>query len=404
MIVIFSQLINNVNIRENGSNAHNDIPDKNIMSETRVSIDLDEDYEDDEASGAISSRKTTIQTASKIAEHSSVTESLRPNSIWVEDPLEGPSWLFDNALPTPLRDNEPEESPEESSQSRDSDFNNNTSNVIEYDNDDDDDDDASSIIANNVEESPLNLGNLMEQTDASILERDATTVPEDINFESYSNNPDADSSVCAIFKTEGSSASERNSDNTDKKSMNLASFVTFRRGSSEAVNEQTEEFTLLLTRQPIRNVHFDINELRLPTPQECTMNSRIDESSVKETIAMPNLTNCSVSNVSSNQDQIIGSEYDQSMDDDHESTSTSEKNRQTNKKNKKTESSKDRTEHAESDCRVDSRAKSRSKSKKNRDPSAAKVVLEKLKESRVKQKAPTADDKENLTNHTAMYV
>ena len=45
---------------------------------------------------------------------------------------------------------------------------------------------------------------------------------------------------------------------------------------------------------------------------------------------------------------------------------------------------KDRTSHAENSPTIKNKAKLKNKSKSNRDPSTAKVVLEKLNESHVK--------------------
>jgi len=89
----------------------------------------------------------SVQISSKVSKdfsrNLSVTEGSRlPQNntrTWEEeDPLEGPSWLFNNTIP--LQDNEPEELDHVNV----SDVNNNTSQVIVYDD--------SSVTGSNIEE------------------------------------------------------------------------------------------------------------------------------------------------------------------------------------------------------------------------------------------------------------
>jgi len=83
---------------------------------------------------------------------------------------------------------------------------------------------------------------------------------------------------------------------------------------------------------------------------------------------------------------------------DHNRTSTPQKTKHSNKSKKsRTPNTKDRTSRAESSSTIKNKAKSRTKSENNRDPSAAKVVLEKLNESHVKPKTSSANDTQNVT-------
>jgi len=310
--------------------------------------------------------------------------------------LEGPSWLFNNTLAVPLRDNEPEES----NHLHSSDFNNNTPDMIEYDDDD------SSIADNNPDElSAFNMGNLMESNNVSTLQKDVPSAPGHTEFESCLNDHDVDNSLCTALPANLSTC-ERSSDNEEDDPISLASFVTLRRVPSEILEEESEDFTLMLTRQPVRNMHFDINELRLPTPDESLANSNVDESDVKE-ITRANVTNVQTLNFASNQDQDVVSGYDRTtkipLINKREKISVPEKNKHSNKKNKKV---RNKTEHVENDWTMDSRAKQRNKSESYRDPSAAKVVLEKLNESDVKQRTSMTDETESqsVNNYVAMYV
>ncbi|XP_026827350.1 dentin sialophosphoprotein-like [Ooceraea biroi] len=404
------RLIHKVGVQEN-NDAHHDTSEKSVVTpNTQVSINLDE--EDETCTSASHERDSGVQTVNKVSDkgdltrHSSLTENARPsqNNVWEEDPLEGPSWLFNNTLAVPSRDNEPEES---SNHLRvDSDFNNNTSvDIVEYDDDDDD----SSATDNNREELPLNLGNFMEPSvstnNASTLEKDAVPTSD---CESSSNH-DAGNSPCAVTPTASLSACERNLDNNVEDNTNFSNFVTLRRGQSEVVEEETEDFTLMLAPNchPIRNMNFDINELRLPTLDEPAINSNVGESDAED-IAISNITSVPASNLALNQDQDVMSVHDRVTikislppANDHERVSTStERNKYASKKNKRAgvASLKDRAEHVDSDSMTNSRARKRSRPERNRDPSSAKVVLEKLNESRVRQRTSSDETDSQSTN------
>jgi hypothetical protein len=400
------QLIHNVEVQENSNEAHHDTSERNvIISETQASINLDEE---DEVSAQTSEDDFNVQTINKtcdkdLTRHPNTTENLKPSqsNVWEEDPLEGPSWLFNNTLAVPLRDNEPEES----NHLHSSDFNNNTSDIIEYDDDD------SSIADNTPDElSAFNMENVMESNNVSTLQKDVPPVPGHTEFESCSNDHDADNNLGTTFPASLSTC-ERNSDNEEDDPMSLASFVTLRRAPSEIMEEESEDFTLMLTRQPVRNMHFDINELQLPISDVSIINSNVDESDAKE-ITRSNITNVQTSNFASSRDQDVVSGYDRTtkipLINKRERISVPEKNKHSNKKNKRTGTSsvKDKTEYIENDSTMDSKAKQGNKSEKYRDPSAAKVVLEKLNESRVKQKRSMSDETEtqSVNNYMAMYA
>lgn len=307
-----------------------------------------------------------------------------------EDPLEGPSWLFNNTIPS--RDNEPEEL----NQLHVSDVNNNTSQLIVYD------DDSSDAESNTEELSPLQS---LNESVSDILTLDRNATPADrIGDKSHDEN---DSNVCELptrnifSRKENLNNIEHN--NAENDTTNFARFVTLRREHPEV----TEDFTLMLSRRPIRNMQFDINELRLPNLEESMMNSTGNEVDTEVTAPSPNIANISISAMSNHTPNE--SEHDQtaiiklplsSIKDKNESTPQQKKH--LNKKNKiaKMLNLENETNHIKDASIIKDKTKKRNKSRNNRDPSMAKVVLEKLNEYHVKPRTPVNDiESRNTYDH-----
>ncbi|XP_071634965.1 uncharacterized protein [Temnothorax longispinosus] len=389
-----------IETQESNDDTSPDLSDRvNATSESQVSINSSEE---DETHVDTSKKDLDMQISNNkvsnkdISRNLSVTESCnsRPSQnntkTWEEDPLEGPSWLFNNTMPS--RDNEPEElDPID-----DSDVNNNTSQVIVYDD--------SSVTESNVEETS-NLNESM--SDMQTSERDAAPIAE--RSESYPPEQDADGNICEILPVETVSNHEKSLDNVEDSNaddtMKFASFVTLRRGHSEAP-EETEDFTLML-RPSAQNMQFNINELRLPTLEEPVINDSAvgNEIDTEVIAAIPRVTNnipvAPVSNRSLNDSNYnhITRKLPLIVIDDHRRTLILQKTKHSDKNSNKskTSSTKDRTSHTENSSTVKNMAKPRNKSENNRDPSAAKVVLEKLNESHVKPRV-SANDSQNANN------
>jgi len=343
----------------------------------------------------------SVQISSKVSNKDfsrnlSVTEGSRlPQNntrTWEEeDPLEGPSWLFNNTIP--LQDNEPEELDHVNV----SDVNNNTSQVIVYDD--------SSVTGSNIEE----ISNLNESmNDMHTSEIDATPIVDRSECDSFLHEHDAEGSTCGILPTATVSNRERNLDSVEDTNahdtMKFASFVTLRQKRSET----PEDFTLMLG-QSTQNMQFNINELRLPVLEESMLNNSAvsNEIDTEVTAAIPRVTNIPVASVSNR--SLSKSDYNHItiklpliVINDHKRTPTPQKTKHSNKNSKKskTPNTKDGTSRAKSSSTIKSKAKSRTKSENNRDPSTAKVVLEKLNESHVKPKTSSANDIQNVNNVT----
>ncbi|EGI68821.1 hypothetical protein G5I_02474 [Acromyrmex echinatior] len=365
----------------------------NAISESQVPINSNEK---NETHVDTSKSDPDVQINNKISKdfsrNSSVTESskLQNNTrTWEEeDPLEGPSWLFNNTIPP--RDNEPELENDDVS-----DVNNNTSQVIVYD-------DSSATESNIGDISNLNESMNDIQTPERYPLADRT------ECDSYMHEHDTNDSICEILPTAAISNDKKNLDNVEdgnaNDTMKFTSFVTLRRGHSEAP-EETEDFTLML-RPPRQNMQFDINELRLPVLEESVINNSAvnNEIDTKVTTTIPRVTSIPITSVSNQ--SLDKSDYNHItikvpiiLVGDHQRTSTSQKTKHSSNKKSRTPNTKDRTSHSENSPAIKNKTKLKNKSSRsNRDPSTAKVVLEKLNESHVKPNM--AQNINNVTRDT----
>lgn len=346
-----------------------------------------------------SKKDSYVQINSKVSNKDSRNSSVTENSklshntrTWEEeDPLEGPSWLLNNTMPS--RDNEPEEVDVNVS-----DVNNNTSQVIVYDD--------SSVTENNTEE----ISNVNESmNDMQTSEGDAVPIAE---CESYLHEQNTDGSICETLPAATASNGEKNLDSLEDSNaddtVKFTSFVTLRRGHSEAPDEETNDFTLML-RQSTQNMQFNINDLRLPVLEESVINNSVvrNEIDTEITAAIPRVTNIPVASVSNR--SLNESDYNHItiklpliLINDHKRTLTPEKTKHSNKKSRMP-STKSRTNRTEDSSTVKNMAKPKNKSENSRDPSAAKVVLEKLNESHVKPKVSSSRSANDIQN-AVMYV
>ncbi|KAL6434679.1 hypothetical protein ACFW04_006189 [Cataglyphis niger] len=383
---IIDNRIDDIENQENNANVSNDLSERNLVI-SDMSINPSEE---NETQAEIPKKDLKVKINSKISDKdlkiSNVIENSRLSQNntrnWEEeDPLEGPSWLFSNTLPS--RDSEPEEL---------SDVNNNTSQLIVYD-------DESSSAESNTEE--LLLQNSNESLrDIQPLDGDATSI-DHISYQSH--NEDDDSSYelptgNVFSRKENFNNIEDNSAEDD--TTNFRSFVTKRRQHSE----MTEDFTLMLSRQSMQNMQFDINELKLPNLEESTMNSIDNEIDTEVTATSPSVANISTSLSMSNQipnesdhEQTAIIKLPLSAMKNHERELTLQQKKDLSKKNKIAKMlNLDNGTNVENDSIT--KTKKKNKSQNNRDPSAAKVVLEKLNENHVKSRTPS-DDIESRNSH-----
>lgn len=391
---IIDNRVDDIENQENNDNVSNDPSERNVViPETRISINPNEE---DETHAQTPKKDPKVKINSKVSDKDlnkipNVIENSRllQNNTrnWEEeDPLEGPSWLFSNTIPS--RDSEPEEEL--------SDVNNNTSQLIVYD-------DESSSAESNTEELSL-LQNLNESlNDIQTLDGDATPIADRTSYQSHNEDDDSTYELPAGNVFNRKENLNNIEDNAEDAATNFGSFVTMRRQHPKV----TEDFTLMLSRQQMRNMQFDINELRLPNLDESMMNSINNGIDTEVTAASSSVANISVSSMSNQtlnelehgQTAII--KLPLSSMKDHERESMLQQKKDLNKKNKisKMLNFDNGTNHVENDSVIKNKTKKKNKSQNNRDPSTAKVVLEKLNENHVKSRTPSADDIESRNTH-----
>ncbi|XP_070172500.1 uncharacterized protein MAL13P1.304 [Polyergus mexicanus] len=391
---IIDNRVDDIENQENNDNVSNDPSERNVViPETCISINLNEE---DETHAQTPKRDPKVKINSKISdkdlnkipniiENSRLLQNNTRN--WEEeDPLEGPSWLFNNTIPS--RDSEPEEEL--------SDVNNNTSQLIVYD-------DESSSAESNTEELSLlqNLNESLNDTGDQTLDEDATPIADRTSYQSHNEDDDSTYELPAGNVFNHKENLNNIEDNAEDDTKNFGNFVTMRRQHPEV----TEDFTLMLSRQ--RNMQFDINELRLPNLEESMMNSINNGIDTEVTAESPSVANISVSSMSNQtlnelkHDQTAIIKLPLSLMKDHERESTLQQKKDLNKKKKiaKMLNFDNGTNHVENDSVIKNKTKKKNKLQNNRDPSAAKVVLEKLNENHVKSRTLSADDIEPRNTH-----
>ncbi|XP_029172745.1 probable serine/threonine-protein kinase clkA [Nylanderia fulva] len=400
---IIENRIDDIENQENNDNAPGPSERNVIISETHMS----NSNEENKTHAQTSKKDSNIQISSKdkglnknpnVMENSRLSQTNTRN--WEEeDPLEGPSWLFNNTIPS--RDTEPEEL----NHSHDlSDVNNNTSQLI-YD------DDESSSAESNTEELSLQQNLNEPVSDVQILDTDSTPVTDHCESYSHENNEN-DDNFCQLLSANVVSRKENlyNIEDSDsgEDTINFARFVTLRRGEHP---EETEDFTLMLSRQPMRNMQFNINELRLPNLEETTMNINGIDTDATARSSIANNSILSASNQTLNEserDETAMRNLPLSSVEDNETESTSQKKNLNRKAKKdvnkiaKTLNSENEINHIKNNSKIENKTKRKDKSRNNKDPSKAKVVLEKLNEYHVKSRTPLADDIESRNSHDHM--
>lgn len=361
-----------------------------VIPDTQVSIDLKEDsmyaQTQNRSVNAQTSEGTSdenIERSSSMQENSRLSQNDNAN---LEDPLEGPSWLFNNTLTVPSL-NERKHNSLNISRANNH-LSQNNSKITESSDESDSEED--------MEEELIPLQNLTKRiTNMQIQKKDYR-----ITDRTRNNSLDEDAvndSFCAMLPSVSTSDHEKRFDNAETDgTTNFTRFVTMRRGHSEIVDEETEDFTLLLSRRPVRNMHFDISELRLPVLEQSVINTTTsNEIDTEVTTAIQRITNICMPSMlnqdinESNLDPTTTIKLPLILTNDHETVPTPANSRRLNQKNKnaKTSSTRDSENHIEvneSAVTTKSKTKQKKKSKKNQDPSAAKVVLEKLNASCVK--------------------
>ena len=338
------------------------------------------------------------------------TEMQAVASNW-EDPLEGPSWLFNNSQTVPCyRINEKKT-------------------------------DAVNVSSDNSMCSTLKATELSDESDSERCMHQAVSLAtlnkrgsqlviskksKRINNRHnectlYEENKNSDT-VCNTRKsTVPTDPAEDRCKTESRPFVNSANFVTQRRGYFESEDE--DDFTLMFMRQQ-RDAHFDINDLKLPVLEDSSLNPLVRADPEPE--PQPEITTtlrhisqiCPIPSVSNN--SLDKSAFNQStaklpllMNNDYDNkdlTPMKDKSGppfQSKKRVKKLMSDSDSTPTFNKKIKKKKEIQKQKKSKEkpgNKDPSAAKVVLQKLNETDVKSRTPSPQEISHHRNQSLSPV
>ena len=330
-------------------------------------------------------------------------------SNW-EDPLEGPSWLFNNSQTVPCYRNNEKKT------------------------------DAVNVSSDNSMCSTLKATELSDESDserrmhqavslATLNKRGSQLVlpkkSKRINNRHnectiYEENRNSDAACNSPKPNVPTDAAEDRCKTESRPFVNSANFITQRRGYFDSEDE--DDFTLMFVRQP-RDAHFDINDLKLPVLEESSLNPLVRADPEPE--PQPEITTtlrhisqiCPIPSVSNN--SLDKSAFNQStaklppfMNNDYDNkdlTPMKDKSEpfQSTKRFKKLMSDSDSTPTFN---KKNKKKKKNQKEKKikekraNKDPSAAKVVLQKLDESDVKSRTPSPEEISHHCNQSLSPV
>ena len=305
------------------------------------------------------------------------------SSNW-EDPLEGPSWLFNNSQVVP------------SFRSKDK-----KTDDINVSNDD-----SMSLVLTEKESSNVfdNDKTMQEMSSRRANHANNFENSEQVNDEDESNvhQHNENNEICNEIAVADTNDNECKSTPV----INLQNFITRRRGYFESEDED-EDFTLMYTKQP-RNVHFDIDDLKLPVLEQ----SALKPITAAEPEPEPEITTtlrkiseiCPIPSVSHN--TLDESAFNQStvklpllLNDDYEnveSTPVKKKSKMSQqKRKKKKETAAQSNDFVDNTPPFKEKGNNSYKRKKNKlvkDPSTVKVVLQKLNESDVKSRTPSPNE------------
>ncbi|CAK9806036.1 hypothetical protein ANTPLA_LOCUS4744 [Anthophora plagiata] len=306
-------------------------------------------------------------------EEASADQTRNNTSNW-EDPLEGPSWLLDNSQIVPF-------------------FTNKSKKVNDMNVSDDD-----------------TISMTLKMSESSDEKSVPQTLSLPVSKKRANHNLKNDMNGCGTFQQNENqensftTTTDVNKDRceVDSPSMKLTNnFVTQRRGCLESEDE--DDFTLMITQRP-RNLNFDINDLKLPVLEQSALKpvtSVEPEPEITTTLrkisqicVMPSVSNNSLDESMFNQSTV---KLPLLVNNDYENKDLSTLQNKTDvvqrKRKKKKVTSRQSIDFIEGTPPYSKRKnQKRKKDKIVKDPSAVKVVLEKLNESNVKSRTPSPND------------
>ncbi|XP_076222454.1 uncharacterized protein LOC116429396 isoform X2 [Nomia melanderi] len=313
-----------------------------------------------------------------------------PASNW-EDPLEGPSWLFNNFQTVPCYTNN-----EKKTDNVNVSINNSMCRTLKLaaDTSDESDDEKymeESQFILNEQESQINNCKSVAQGNS---ENESINSPKNIN----------DDRICAtLIRTTPKDTNQDECKTKNEPSGILENFITHRRGYVEE-EEDDDEFTLMYVRHP-RDLNFDINDLKLPVLEESALKPAAPVEPEPEITAtlrkisqicpIPSVSNNSLNETVFNHSTVklpllMNNDYDNDNLTPFKEKSVSMQRR----KRVKHVTLRDSADFIDGTPRLKTLSKEKNKKNQstNKDPSAAKVVLQKLDESDVKSRTPSPEE------------
>lgn len=355
----------------------------NIISETQISIDSSEESSDLEKSNTLDKNNDELKENNKkgcnheeagedIQKHNRSSYNNVPNS---DDPLEGPSWMFNNYQELSSLTNINQRKKKVRSSNKSSSMHRSTTKTS-----------TSCTPQDNKENKQC----------SSLSSEDESSVKNEINVDSPYKKKSAGKS--RILEKESILNNSQDSDPTMKRdTTNVQGFVTRQRGHSfETMDDDLDDFTLMYRRQPMNNVPFDIHDLKLPVLEDTVVKSIVTKEPEPEiTTTLQKITqNCLIptdsndvreetllDNFMVNLPLLSDTAIDCTMPQLDISLDTQPK------KQKKLSRMYD-TDNSPNITASENKKKQKNKSKSDKDPSTVKVVLQKLNNSHVKLQTP----------------
>ncbi|XP_076683222.1 uncharacterized protein LOC143376601 isoform X3 [Andrena cerasifolii] len=326
-----------------------------------------------------------------IKENPTETQAVASN---LEDPLEGPSWLFNNSQTVPCYGND------EKTDALNVTSDNSTCSTLKATELSDESDSERCM------HQTISLATLNKRGSQLLLSKKGKRINNRHNESTlYEENGNSDTACNTPKLTIPTNATENMCRMESRPFVNSANFVTQRRGYFESEDE--DDFTLMQMRQQ-RDVDFDINDLKLPALEESSLNRLVradpePEPQPEITATLRHISQiCPIPPISNN--SLDESAFNQStaklpllMNNDYDNKDLTTMNDTSDPlPSKKSVKKKVMRFSSElSDSTPTSKKKNKQKKKKNKeklakkDPSAAKVVLQKLNESDVKSRTPS---------------
>ncbi|KAL2719071.1 putative WRKY transcription factor protein 1 isoform X1 [Vespula squamosa] len=361
----------NENIEMNNStNSISNKQDKNnIISEMQLSIDFPEetDSEENNNESIRNSKKSLKNEQPKLHVQTDSRDSYN-NGFNKDDPLEGPSWLFNSyqrlssSRKASTESNKAKNCNNKSDNAHQCTTKTSTLHTMQYNNDSD-----------NYQEDNKESDNLCSKKNT---------------FKSHTSEK----------RSVLNNSTENDLGMEDDIIINNQGFVTRQRGNStETTDEDLDEFTLMFMRRNINNVPFDINDLQLPVLEDSVVKSIVTKEPEPEiTTTLQKLTqNCELP--STNNDIKDDSLIDQLTVKLPQLSNTTidctipmvdiSLDIHQQKKLKNINKSLDANNFQNITSRKEKVKRQKNKSTNDKDPSAVKVVLQKLNDSDVKSQA-----------------